>query len=114
MLLPAGHNEVERPAVTVDERMNLGRAPAAADADRLTALPPFAPAAARCALMMVLSIICRLSRSLAASAANIRPQMPRTDQRLKRPAHCHFDRGVDPSSNFSTAPRSADGEKPCV
>jgi hypothetical protein len=41
------------------------------DADRLMALPPSAPAAARWALTMVLSIICRLSRDLAARTANI-------------------------------------------
>jgi hypothetical protein len=82
MHLAAGYDEVKRPALAVDERMDLGRAPAAAD--RLIALPRFAPATARCALTMVLSIICRLSQDLAARAANIRPQMPRADQRLKR------------------------------
>src|SRR4030095_12829724 len=84
MHLAASYDEVKRPALAVDERMDFCRAPAAADADRQIALPPFAPTAAQCALTIVLSIICRLSRDLAAKAANIRPQMPRADQRLKR------------------------------
>ena len=41
MHLATGYDEVKRPALAVDERMDLGRAPAAADADRLIALPPF-------------------------------------------------------------------------
>ena len=33
---------------------------------------------------MVLSIICRPSRDTAASAANIRPEMPRADQEVQQ------------------------------
>ena len=81
MHLAAGHDEVKRPALAIDERMDFGRAAAAADADCLMAFPPFAPAAARCALTIVLSIICKLSRDLAARAAKIGPRYraPTTD-----------------------------------
>ena len=53
--LAAGQREAERPSEFVGERVDLGRAAAAADADRLRALPPFPPAAQRCTFMVVLS-----------------------------------------------------------
>ena len=82
--LSAGHREVQRPAFAVDDRMDLGRSAATADADRLILLPPFAPLAARWAFTIVLSIRYRLSRDFDASASKIRFQMPRRDHRLKR------------------------------
>ena len=45
--LAAGQEEGVRPAFAVDEGVDLGRAPAARAADRLLALPPFAPEAER-------------------------------------------------------------------
>ena len=82
--LPARHREVQRSALAVDDGVNLRGATAAADADRLILLPPFAPLAARWAFTIVLSIRYRLSRDFDASASKIRFQMPRRDQRLKR------------------------------
>ena len=45
--LTAGQEDGVRPAAGIDERVDLGRAPAAAAADRLVAFPPFAPEAER-------------------------------------------------------------------
>jgi hypothetical protein len=56
MNLPARHDEVQRAALAVNSRVDLGRSAATADADRLIFLPPFAPLAARCAFTMVLSM----------------------------------------------------------
>ena len=84
MHLATGEDEVQRPAFAVNAGMDLGAPTAAADADVLCLLPPFAPLAARCALTIVLSIKCRLSRDLAAKRSNIRLKMPRRDQRLNR------------------------------
>ena len=54
--LPARDDEVQRPALAIDDRVDF-RAPAAtADADCLIFLPPFAPLAARCAFTIVLSM----------------------------------------------------------
>ena len=53
--LAAGQREAERPSEFVGERVDLGRAAAPADADRLRPLPPFPPAAQRCTFMVVLS-----------------------------------------------------------
>ena len=47
MDLPAGEREVQRPTLAIDDRVDLCRPAAAADADRLILLPPFAPLAAR-------------------------------------------------------------------
>ena len=47
----------ERPALAVDNSVDFGRAPAARAADRVVEGPPFAPAAERCALMYVESIV---------------------------------------------------------
>jgi hypothetical protein len=54
--LPARHSEVQRAALAVDNRVDFRGATAAADADRLFLLPPFAPLAARWAFTIVLSI----------------------------------------------------------
>ena len=56
MDLAACHDEVQWAALTIDDRVDFRAAPAAADADRLILLPPFAPLAARWAFTMVLSI----------------------------------------------------------
>jgi len=45
--LSAGHGEVQRTAFAVDDGVDFRRATAAADADGLLLLPPFAPLAAR-------------------------------------------------------------------
>jgi hypothetical protein len=65
--LPGGHREVQRPALAVDDGVDFRRATAAADADGLLLLPPFAPLAARWAFTIVLSIRYRLSRDFDAS-----------------------------------------------
>ena len=44
------HDERERPAGDVGQRMNLGRPSAARSSDGVGEVPPFAPAAERCAL----------------------------------------------------------------
>ena len=80
----AGEDEVQRTALAVDDRVDFCAPAAAADADRLILLPPFAPLAARWAFTMVLSIKYRLSRDCDASLSKIFFQMPRRDQRLKR------------------------------
>jgi hypothetical protein len=82
--LSASHREVQRTAFAVDDSVDFRRATAAADADRLLLLPPFAPLAARRAFTIVLSIRYRLSRDFDARVSKIRFQMPRRDQRLKR------------------------------
>jgi hypothetical protein len=56
MDLTAGHDEVQRTALAIDDRVDFRAAPAATDADGLILLPPFAPLAARWAFTMVLSI----------------------------------------------------------
>ena len=45
--MAARHREVQRTALAVDDGVDFRRATAAADADRLLLLPPFAPLAAR-------------------------------------------------------------------
>ena len=47
MDLPTRHDEVQRPAFTVDNGVDFRRPTTPADADRLFFLPPFAPLAAR-------------------------------------------------------------------
>jgi hypothetical protein len=53
--LAAGQREGARPAMFVGQRVEFGGAPAPADADRLRPLPPFPPAAQRCAFIVELS-----------------------------------------------------------
>ena len=50
------HSEVQRPTFAVDSSVDFCSPAAAADADRLIFLPPFAPLAARWAFTIVLSI----------------------------------------------------------
>ena len=82
--LATRYREVQWAAFAVDDGVDFRGATAAADADRLLLLPPFAPLAARWAFTIVLSIRYRLSRDFDASVSKIRFQMPRRDQRLKR------------------------------
>ena len=56
MDLTACHDEVQRAAFAINNRVDFCAAPAPADADRLILLPPFAPLAARWVFTMVLSI----------------------------------------------------------
>lgn len=83
--LADGEQEAWRASEDVCQGVDLGRASATADADRLGLLPPFPPAAQRCAFTCVLS-----SRSsaggppAAARASKISRQTPLADQRTKR------------------------------
>jgi hypothetical protein len=56
MDLSACHDEVERTAFAVDDGVDFRAPAAAADADGLVFLPPFAPLAERWAFTIVLSI----------------------------------------------------------
>lgn len=56
-LLPSGYVEGNQTAGSVGDGMDLGRPPAAAASDRLLLSPPFPPAAQRCALEVVLSML---------------------------------------------------------
>lgn len=81
--LADGQVEDVRPGLLVGEEVNLGRAPTARAADGLTMLPPFAPAAERCALTELLSIIAVSGGSpLSTNAAKIACHSPRRLQRL--------------------------------
>jgi hypothetical protein len=55
--LAGGYFKREGTAATIDNSMDFCRSPAARAADRLVVGPPFPPAAERCALAVVLSII---------------------------------------------------------
>ena len=55
--LSGAHLERDGTAATIDNSMDFCRSPAARAADRLDLGPPFPPAAERCALAVVLSII---------------------------------------------------------
>jgi hypothetical protein len=55
--LARGYLERQGTAATIDNSMDFCRSPAARAADRLDIGPPFPPAAERCALAVVLSII---------------------------------------------------------
>ena len=72
-----------RAALLVGEEMDPGRAPAARAADGLAALPPSAPAAERCALTELLSIIAvSAGPPLSTKATKIACHKPRLLQRL--------------------------------
>src|SRR5207302_11336880 len=79
--LAGGYFERDGTTATIDNTMDFCRSPAARAADRLEIGPHFPPAAERCALAVVLSIICTPPRSLLASAANRCFQIPRRAQR---------------------------------
>jgi len=55
--LAGGYVQCEGTAAAIDNSMDFCRSPAARAADRLVVGPPFPPAAERCALAVVLSII---------------------------------------------------------
>jgi hypothetical protein len=55
--LTGGYFERDGTTATIDNSMDFCRSPAARAADRLELGPPFPPAAERCALAVVLSII---------------------------------------------------------
>jgi hypothetical protein len=55
--LAGGYFERDGTTATIDNSMDFCRSPAARAADRLELGPPFPPAAERCALAVVLSII---------------------------------------------------------
>lgn len=55
--LAGAYLDCDGTAATIDNSMDLCRSPAARAADRLDVGPPFPPAAERCALAVVLSII---------------------------------------------------------
>ena len=91
VFVAAGQDEAPDAAEFVDDGMELGGAAAARPADRLGmrprlgAEPPFsAPAAARCALIAVLSIISTLVGRRRANSLNKRCQMPCAAHRLNR------------------------------
>lgn len=56
-LLAGGYFECEGTAAAIDNSMDFCRSPASRAADRLDVGPPFPPAAERCALAVVLSIM---------------------------------------------------------
>jgi hypothetical protein len=67
--LARGYAQREGTAAAIDNSMDFCRSPAARAADRRVVGPPFPPAAERCALAVVLSIIWTPSASAATSAA---------------------------------------------
>ena len=79
--LPGGYGEGDGTTATIDNSMDFCRSPAARAADRLELGPPFPPAAERCALVVVLSIISTPPGSTVTSAVNKCRQIPRRAQR---------------------------------
>ena len=79
--LAGGYFERDGTTATIDNSMDFCRSPATRAADRLELGPPFPPAAERCALAVVLSIIWMPPGSGVASAANSCRQIPRRAQR---------------------------------
>ena len=79
--LTGGYVERDRPTATVDNSMDFCRTPAARAADRLELGRPFPPAAERCALAVVLSIIWMPPGSTLTRAVNSCRQIPRRAQR---------------------------------
>ena len=83
--LATGQQEGKKAAFSICECVDLRVAPSARAANRLFLLPPFPPAAERCALMCVESIICVwLDRPRTASSRKSFSQMPRLAHRAKR------------------------------
>ena len=78
-----GEAAAAREAATIGQAVDLGRAAAARDANRLAPFPPFPPLAERCAFTCVLSSRSSAGTSPAAATfANKRCHTPRRDQRL--------------------------------
>jgi site-specific DNA recombinase len=84
--LAGREDEGERQAAGIAAQVQLGREPAARAAQRLTVLPPLAPAACWWARMTVPSSICTRSSAapLSARAAKSASDTPRSRQRAKR------------------------------
>ena len=79
----SGQQDGDETSLSICECVNLRVAPSARTANSLLLLPPFPPAAERCALTWVESIICvSADRPFPASSRNRFSQMPR-----RRPAH---------------------------
>lgn len=82
--LSARDDEGARSALLIGESVDLGCAATPRTADRLRQLPPFPPAAERCAFTRELSAMRACGLSTAASASSNCAQRPRPLQRLKR------------------------------
>jgi hypothetical protein len=81
----SGQQDGDEAAFSICECVNLRVAPSARTANSLLLLPPFPPAAERCALTCVESIICiSADRPFPASSRNRFSHMPRRAQRTKR------------------------------
>jgi hypothetical protein len=80
-----GHRPEEKVAFSICDRVDLRIAPGARAPDRLILLPPFPPAAERCAFTWVESIICVwVERPRPASWLDNRSRTPRLAHRTKR------------------------------
>jgi hypothetical protein len=85
MRFAAGQEDGEKTAPSICACMDLCVAPASRAANCLLLLPPFPPAAERCALICVESIICVFAElPVPASFRNRFSQIPRRAQRTKR------------------------------
>src|ERR1700687_450300 len=81
----SGQQDGDKAPFSICECVNLRVAPSARAANSLLLLPPFPPAAERCALTWVESIICvSVDRPFPASSRNRFSQTPRCAQRTKR------------------------------
>src|SRR5205814_2684345 len=85
MRFASSQQDGEKAPLSICECVNLRVAPAARAANSLLLLPPFPPAAERCALTCVESIICMaVTPPFSASSRNRLSQMPRRAQRTNR------------------------------
>jgi hypothetical protein len=81
----SGQQDRDQAPFSICESMDLRVAPSARTANSLLFLPPFPPAAERCAFTCVESIICvSADRPFPASSRNRFSQMPRRAQRTNR------------------------------
>ena len=81
----SGQQDGDKAPFNICECVNLRVAPSARATNSLLLLPPFPPAAERCAFTCVESIICvSMDRPLPASSRNRFSQTPRRAQRTKR------------------------------
>ena len=82
---PSSQQDSDKAPFSICECVDLRVAPSARAANSLVVLPPFPPAAERCAFTCVESIICMSAdRPFPASSRNRFSQMPRRAQRTKR------------------------------
>ncbi len=85
MRFASGQQDGEKAPFSICECVNLRVAPSARAANSLLLLPPFPPAAERCAFTCVESIICvSVARPFPASSRNRFSHTPRRAQRTKR------------------------------